>query len=62
MGYRKQHRIPETTIKVTGPSDERVDEIAERILELYKCVVSPIREGDRGTVFVYLTVIGEAVA
>ena len=61
MGYRRKNRPIETTIKVTGPSDERVNEVADKILDLYRCVVSPVRNGDRGTVFVYLTVIGEAV-
>ena len=60
MGYRRSNRTTETTIKITSDSDKRVDEITERILDLYRCVVSPIRDGDRGTVFVYLTVIGEA--
>ena len=60
MGYRRKNRPVETTIKVTGESHEKVDEITDRILELYRCIVSPVRDGDRGTVFVYLTVIGEA--
>ena len=61
MGYQRNNRTPETTIKITGHTNERVDEITDKILEFYRCVVSPIREDDRGTVFVYLTVIGEAV-
>ncbi|GAJ14105.1 unnamed protein product, partial [marine sediment metagenome] len=46
--------------KITGPNPTRVDEVTEKILEIYDCVVSPIREGDGGNSFVYLTVIREA--
>ncbi len=61
LGYRNQHRTPEDTIKITSSSDDRVNEIADKILELFRCVVSPVKDGDRGTVYLYLTVIGEVV-
>ena len=58
--YRKKPRPVETTIKITSSSDDRVNEIADKILELFRCVVSPVKDGDRGTVYLYLTVLGEA--
>lgn len=53
-----KNRTLETIIKVTG-SHESVDSAIDKICEIYRCAVSPIRPSDRGGYFVYLTVIGE---
>lgn len=61
--YRKPNivrdRRVEDTIKITARTPERVDEIIDKIIEIYRCVVSPIRNGNNGTFFTYLTIIAE---
>ncbi len=52
-------RTQETIIKVTSGSQESVDSAIDKICEIYRCAVSPIRSSDRGGYFVYLTVIEE---
>ena len=54
-----KNRTQETLIKITTTHD-RVEEVIDKILEIYRCSISPIRNSDRGGCFVYLTVIGEA--
>jgi len=55
-----KNRTLETIIKVTG-SHENVDSAIDKISDIYRCVVSPMRPSDRGGFFVYLTVIGEVL-
>jgi len=55
---RNKRREQGLQIKISGPY-VKVDNAIDRILEIYKCSVSPIRNGDRGGCYVFLTVIGE---
>ena len=59
MYRRARARKTEDTIKITAHSVERVDEIVDRLLEIYRCVVSPIRDKGEGCAFCYLTIIEE---
>lgn len=57
--YRNARVRPvEDVIKITARSIERVDELIDGVLEVFRCSITPIRDGNNGTFFVYLTVIG----
>ena len=57
--YRSARVRPiEDVIKITARSVERVDELIDGVLEVFRCSITPIRDGGNGSFFTYLTVVG----
>lgn len=59
MEWNRKRNTTETTIKITGPTLKGINDNIDKILQIYRCIVSPIRPGDNESFFVYLTIIGE---